>query len=513
MEHVALYRRYRPKTFDEIVGQSGTTSVLKKQIQTNKICHAYIFSGTRGTGKTSSAKVFARAINCANPQNGEPCNECEACLSILNGECTDVVEMDAASNNSVENIRAIRQEVAYATCGYKYKVYIIDEAHMLSTSAFNALLKTLEEPPQGVVFILATTEEHKILPTILSRCVRFEFKKLSVADITERLKLILEDISVTFEEDAVKYIASLADGAMRDALSILERCIDTDTNSVTYKNVEKVIGVVERDIIDKLVLAILEYDISTVKQNVDYILDSGKELRYCTDEIVNAFLNKLVSSNLKDEAMASRISGIIKELLELDDALRQSVNQTVLFKAKLLFLATKPVVLNLDEYIDKITELELRIKQLESEEKPKYIPSVEETKTVEVKVQSSQEEKEKEEPKTQKADKPIAKTLFKGLDEVIKKAADTDNLRLYSALTGVKAYVAENDLYIQTQNSFAYGLLRKDELKTNLKDIVIEVTGKEYNINIVYEEPRKKENLSKFEEAMKDNGVNVEIVD
>ena len=170
-------------------------------------------------------------------------------------------------------------------------------------------------------------------------------------------------------------------------------------------------------------------------------------------------------------------------------------------------------MLNIDEYIDKITELELRIKQLESEEKPKYIPSLEEPKTVEVKVQSSQEEKENEESKTQKVDKPIAKTLFKGLDEVIKKAADTDNLRLYSALTGVKAYVAENDLYIQTQNSFAYGLLRKDELKTNLKDIVIEVTGKEYNINIVYEEPKKKENLSKFEEAMKDNGVNVEIVD
>ena len=368
MEHVALYRKYRPKTFNEIVGQDGVTNVLKKQIETNKISHAYIFSGTRGTGKTSAAKVFARAINCENPIDGEPCNKCAACVSILNGECTDVVEMDAASNNSVENIRSIRQEVAYATCGYKYKVYIIDEAHMLSTSAFNALLKTLEEPPKGVVFILATTEEHKILPTILSRCVRFEFKKLSIPDISERLEIVLNDNGIKYEHEAVEYIAHLADGAMRDALSILERCIDSENNTLTYANVEKVIGIVQKNIIDNIVNAILEYNIVTVKQNIDYILESGKELRYCTDEIVNAFIEKLIAINKEEDAAleTARISGIIKELLQLDDELRQSVNASILFTAKLLSLSSKPTVSSNQEYIDKITELELRIKKLES---------------------------------------------------------------------------------------------------------------------------------------------------
>lgn len=512
MEHVALYRKYRPKTFDEIVGQSGTTSVLKKQIQTNKICHAYIFSGTRGTGKTSAAKVFARAINCENPREGEPCNECAACLSILNGECTDVIEMDAASNNSVENIRSIRQEVAYATCGYKYKVYIIDEAHMLSTSAFNALLKTLEEPPQGVVFILATTEEHKILPTILSRCVRFEFKKLAISDIVQRLKIVLEDVNVSYEEEAVEYIASLADGAMRDALSILERCIDTDTNSVTYKNVEKVIGVVEKDVIENIVNAILAYDIEAVNQNISYILESGKELRYCTDEIVNVFLSKLVDSTLQQPSEKSRISGIIRELLKLDDELRQAVNVSVLFKAKLLFLATRPIVNNLQEYLDKITELELRINKLESQEKTQCAMPVKEIiVTTDDVVKNKVTVKESE--TSVGVDHTPPKAPFKMLDAVIKKAADTDNLRLYSALAGVKAFESENELYIQTQNGFAYGLLKKDELKSNLKDIVMDVTGKEYNINVVYVEVKETEKLSKFEVDMKDNGINIEIVD
>ena len=191
MGYIALYRKYRPTTFDSVIGQENVTAILKSQISANKISHAYIFSGTRGTGKTSSAKIFARAINCENPVNGEPCNTCKSCLSILSGENTDVVEMDAASNNSVENIRQIRTEVMYASTTSKYKVYIIDEVHMLTTSAFNALLKTLEEPPENVVFILATTEQHKIPVTILSRCLRFEFLRISQENIKKRLEFVL----------------------------------------------------------------------------------------------------------------------------------------------------------------------------------------------------------------------------------------------------------------------------------------------------------------------------------
>jgi len=233
MSYISLYRKYRPQNFNDMVGQEHITKILKNQINMNKISHAYIFSGTRGTGKTTAAKVFARAINCLNNKDGEPCNECEACRSILEGNTTDVVEMDAASNNSVENIRSIRQEVAYSTTGLKYKVYIIDEAHMLSTSAFNALLKTLEEPPENVVFILATTEEHKILPTILSRCIRFEFKKISKEDIVKRLEVVLKDYNVEYDIEALNNIAELADGGMRDALSILERCITSGEGAIT----------------------------------------------------------------------------------------------------------------------------------------------------------------------------------------------------------------------------------------------------------------------------------------
>ena len=190
MGYIALYRKYRPNTFSSIIGQDNVTKILKNQIKNGKISHAYLFSGTRGTGKTSAAKVFARAINCLNPQDGEPCNECAVCKGILDGSITDVIEMDAASNNSVENIRQIRQEVVYATVDVKYRVYIIDEVHMLTTSAFNALLKTLEEPPENVVFILATTEQHKIPVTILSRCLKFDFNRLTEEDLYNRIKYV-----------------------------------------------------------------------------------------------------------------------------------------------------------------------------------------------------------------------------------------------------------------------------------------------------------------------------------
>ncbi|MBR6641761.1 MAG: DNA polymerase III subunit gamma/tau, partial [Clostridia bacterium] len=367
MAYVALYRRYRPLTFEDMVGQEHVTKILKNQLKTGKVSHAYIFSGTRGTGKTTAAKVFARAINCLNPRDGEPCNECEACKSILDGTTPDVIEMDAASNNGVDNIRTIRQEVAYSTTGLKYKVYIIDEVHMLSGGAFNALLKTLEEPPANVVFILATTEEHKILPTILSRCVRFEFRKIGREEITSRLKYVLDSLNVGYEQSALERIAFLADGGMRDALSILERCVNASSGDVTLDKVEEIVGTVPSEIIEALVINLLGYDIVSANKSVNKILEKGKSLRNINAAVIEEFLNILIglsgdwdetiSENVKTAAegvSVARINQIIKHLSKLDEDLRQSTNANSLFKAKMLELATKVPVLDENMLLNKI---------------------------------------------------------------------------------------------------------------------------------------------------------------
>ena len=233
MSYTALYRKFRPPVFSQIVGQEHITRTLRNQIVSGRVGHAYLFNGGRGTGKTSAAKVLARAVNCLNPHDGEPCNECEICKAAISGSLTDIVEMDAASNNSVEDIRSIRDEVNFLPTLAKYRVYIIDEVHMLSTGAFNALLKTLEEPPAHVKFILATTEPQKIPATILSRCQRFDFKKISDEDIAKRLEFVCKESNIKASSDALETIASLSEGAMRDALSILERCMQEQSGKTS----------------------------------------------------------------------------------------------------------------------------------------------------------------------------------------------------------------------------------------------------------------------------------------
>ena len=243
MAYTALYRKFRPLKFADMVGQDSITRTLKNQIMANRVGHAYLFNGGRGTGKTTSAKILARAVNCLSPVDGEPCNECEICKEILDGSLTDVVEMDAASNNGVEDIRKIRDEVNFLPTKAKYRVYIIDEVHMLSIGAFNALLKTLEEPPAHVKFILATTEPQKIPVTILSRCQRFDFKKVSEKDIEKRLKVITKEASINIEDGAIHLISVLAEGAVRDGISILERCYQEGTEVITEELVRELVGI------------------------------------------------------------------------------------------------------------------------------------------------------------------------------------------------------------------------------------------------------------------------------
>lgn len=287
MSYQALYRVWRPQRFDEIVGQGVITTTLKNALMTHQTSHAYLFTGPRGTGKTSAAKIFAKAINCHHLKDGEPCNECESCREITAGQMNDVIEIDAASNNGVEEIRDIRDKAKYAPTQADYKVYIIDEVHMLSTGAFNALLKTLEEPPANVVFILATTEPHKIPLTIISRTQRFDFRRISADDSFQRMKFILGEKQVEYDEQALWVIANAAEGGMRDALSILDQVLSFSDNEVTLDNALLVTGSVTKDLLQKYFTQINQHESAAALETMQAILDEGKDGQRFIEDLIS----------------------------------------------------------------------------------------------------------------------------------------------------------------------------------------------------------------------------------
>ena len=307
MAHMALYRKYRPKTFSEVVGQKVVVESLKNQIAAGKIGHAFLFTGTRGTGKTSCAKIFAKAINCQHNHNGEPCLQCDVCKGIENESVYDVTEMDAASNNSVEDIRDILSEVMYLPVMAKYKVYIIDEVHMLSTAAFNALLKTLEEPPAHVVFILATTELHKVPATILSRCQRYDFNKLSIEEIGEALMYIADCEDIQLSQSAARTIASLADGAMRDATSILDTCLSRG-NVINDDIVADVAGISKQEEILTLADYIIKKDLPSALQEILLLEQRSVDIKRLCEELITHFRNLLLANLPKSTSQLLNVS-------------------------------------------------------------------------------------------------------------------------------------------------------------------------------------------------------------
>ena len=361
MGYTALYRKFRPQTFEEMVGQEHITRTLRNQIMANRVGHAYLFNGGRGTGKTTSAKVLARAINCLNPKDGEPCNECEICKAALNGSLTDIVEMDAASNNSVEDIRSIREEVNFLPTKAKYRVYIIDEVHMLSQGAFNALLKTLEEPPEHVKFILATTEPQKLPATILSRCQRFDFKRISNEDIIKRLEVVCKESNISITPQALNIIASLSEGAMRDALSILERCVQDGENNIDEDKIKELVGIPKITYIHSITEAIIEYNIDEAMESITKVLDEGKDLnnllweiiKYVKDILMVKTGQKLTIYNENDFAnlkiLAEKISKdrairLISELSKLENDMKSSTQRLIIFQAGIIRLCDKEIL-------------------------------------------------------------------------------------------------------------------------------------------------------------------------
>ena len=331
MSYTALYRKYRPDTFDDVKGQDHVVTTLRNQIIAGRTSHAYLFTGSRGTGKTSVAKILAKAVNCENPQNGSPCNECEVCRAIQSGASLNVIEIDAASNNGVDNVRQIREEVAYPPTEGKFKVYIIDEVHMLTPSAFNALLKTLEEPPSYVIFILATTEAHKVPVTILSRCQRYDFHRISQEEITLRLQDLLEKEGVRAEEQALRYIARKAEGGMRDALSLTDQCISFYLGEeLTYRKVLDVLGAVDTEVLGGLFEAIAAGDVREVFSRLDDMIFRGRELTQLVVDLTEYVRDLVVVKSTTD---AEDILDVTEEGLALleEDARLVSLQELVRF--------------------------------------------------------------------------------------------------------------------------------------------------------------------------------------
>lgn len=373
MGYTALYRKFRPLTFSEIVGQEHITKTLKNQIIAGRVGHAYLLNGGRGTGKTSAAKVLARAINCLNPKDGEPCNECEICKGAINGSLTDIVEMDAASNNSVEDIRSIREEVNFLPTKAKYRVYIIDEVHMLSTGAFNALLKTLEEPPEHVKFILATTEPQKLPATILSRCQRFDFKRISNENIIKRLKVVCQRSQIEMTKEAMNMIAILSEGAMRDALSILERCVQDGENKIDEEKIRDLVGIPKITYIHNIIESLIQYDVEKALENLEIVLNEGKDIvnllwemiKYVKDILVYKVSQKLDLYNEEELKQIQAISEIVSkeklidlvyQLSELESDMKWSTQKNIMFQAGIIKLCSKQAEIssNLEERVEKI---------------------------------------------------------------------------------------------------------------------------------------------------------------
>ena len=490
MSYTALYRNFRPLKFSDMVGQEHITRTLRNQVMSNRVGHAYLFNGGRGTGKTTSAKILARVVNCLNPQEGEPCNECEICKEILEGSLTDVVEMDAASNNSVEDIRSIRDEVNFLPTKAKYRVYIIDEVHMLSAGAFNALLKTLEEPPSHVKFILATTEPQKLPTTILSRCQRFDFKKIPEPDIIKRLEIICKSADIKIDDEALKVIAVLSEGHMRDAISILERCSQENTEKITIEEVKELVGLPGLEYINKLVRGILEKDTIKSLTAVDEVLNDGKDLynflweviKYFKDILVYKTTNKLdLYSDITEE---NRLLNIIYQLSDLENDIKWSSQKTIMFQTGIIKVCKdEDVSLNAggSSLLKRLEALENKVENMKFGQNATI--GMQETQSAPVNVQK----RETVEVKKDNFAKPAGgnQDIWKRIIEALKASG---KLRLYTSLINTRVNIL-NDLVWEIEfpnglTSFNQRILEDVSNQNELKQEIFKATGKEIHVKL-----------------------------
>lgn len=522
MGYTALYRKFRPISFNEMVGQEHITKTLKNQILADRIGHAYLFSGGRGTGKTTSAKIMARAINCLHPhEDGEPCNECEICKAILEGSLTDVVEMDAASNNSVEDVRAIRDEVNFLPTVAKYRVYIIDEVHMLSTGAFNALLKTLEEPPEHVKFILATTEPQKLPATILSRCQRFDFKRISVEDIIKRLKIICNENKIKITEEALNMIAVLAEGALRDGISILERCSQDTDEEITEDVIRELVGLPQLNYIRELVECIIEKNVENAIKVMDVIINQGKDLdnflweiiKYVKDILVYKVTSKLdlytnedieFIKKLLDKISKEELLEIIYELSELSNAMKMSTQKNIIFQTGILKLCME---------IQPIEKKETTRVKTAKQSIPKEIH---ESKNIVKPIVNNLNIENTESPLNEEN-----KMNYKYVpywQNVLDKIKQAGKMTIYANLLGTKG-VLVNDLIVGIEfpkkvTDFAKKVIEDNENKCLIENIISMEQGAQMQIRILDKTEKKQESKkASIENIANELDIPINIID
>ena len=515
MAYTALYRKFRPTTFADVVGQEHITKTLRNQIIADRVGHAYLFNGGRGTGKTSSAKILARAINCLNPKDGEPCNECEICRGALNGSLTDIVEMDAASNNSVEDIRSIREEVNFLPTKAKYRVYIIDEVHMLSPGAFNALLKTLEEPPEHVKFILATTEPQKLPATILSRCQRFDFKRISNEDIIKRLKVVCNESNIEITDSALNIIAVLSEGAMRDALSILERCIQDGENKIDEDKIKDLVGIPKIAFVNSITEAIIDYDIDKALKSMDDILNEGKDLNNFLWEIIKYIKDILIYKSSKkadlysedeianinaisEKVTKEKLVNLIYQLSKLETDMKWSTQKTIMFQAGIIKLCSNEFdsSSNIEERVDKIEKyLKSGRVAVNTMQVPVSATTVNQTQNYNLnnRVQSTPTVASNTVKQNTMANKPkqYSSNLSKSWPTIVNDLKQNGKIVLYTNLMNTSAEEI-NDMTVGIKfpnglSSFGKTVLEKQENIKEISTLVSMACGKEMQIKYISE--------------------------